>query len=241
MELEDPNDMYHISKYVDGSKKEAFSTVGFRARLTRNLFSYMLGTYLPAALMVVVSWISYLVAQDQVVGRLALLVMLTLIEINLMNSNDRKVIKTGKAMAVEIYTLVCMLIISLGIVEYNIILYLRSSMRKRTKKLLKLESEDSDDDSKEESVEQTKSEKSKKKSEASQTKLTKDDKGKSGQDKANQRSSNEMTDKEEEKDEEQGHFDTKKIDVWAGILFPAAFLLFNIAYWSYYGYQRMKD
>ncbi len=83
VDLEETKKTYQ-SKNEQGVVQEEYSTAGFKVKMARGYSVFLTRTYFPAALMVIVSFISYLIGQEEVVGRLALLVTLTLIEINIM-------------------------------------------------------------------------------------------------------------------------------------------------------------
>ncbi len=72
------------SRNEQGVVEERYSVIGFKVKMSRVYDIFLTRTYFPAALMVIVSFISYLIGQEEVVGRLALLVTLTLIEVNIM-------------------------------------------------------------------------------------------------------------------------------------------------------------
>lgn len=83
VDLEEAKKMYQ-SRNERGEVEEEYSVTGFKVKMVRGYAVYLTRTYFPSALMVIVSFISYLIGQEEVVGRLALLVTLTLIEINIM-------------------------------------------------------------------------------------------------------------------------------------------------------------
>merc|ERR1712147_10039 len=63
-----------------------FSLAGFEMTLERHFTSYIITYYLPSGLFVVVSWISFLIPPDIVPGRMALLITLFLVLVNIFNN-----------------------------------------------------------------------------------------------------------------------------------------------------------
>ena len=63
-----------------------FSVAGFEMVLERHLSHYLITYYLPSGLFVVVSWISFMVPPDIIPGRMALLVTLFLVLVNIFNN-----------------------------------------------------------------------------------------------------------------------------------------------------------
>ena len=62
-----------------------YSADGFKIRLRRRFLPYLLRVYVPCVLFVVISWLSFLIDPAMVPGRLALLVTLLLLLINMHN------------------------------------------------------------------------------------------------------------------------------------------------------------
>ena len=63
-----------------------YSVAGFELTLSRKMMHYIVTCYLPSGMFVVVSWISFLVPPDIVPGRMALLVTVFLVLINIFNT-----------------------------------------------------------------------------------------------------------------------------------------------------------
>ena len=64
----------------------AYAACGFQIRLVRKTMQYLVQVYLPSCMFVVVSWVSFLIKPEVVPGRMALLVTLFLVLINIFNS-----------------------------------------------------------------------------------------------------------------------------------------------------------
>ena len=60
--------------------------LSFLQNLSRHVMSYIITYYLPSGLFVLVSWISFLIPPDIVPGRMALLITLFLVLVNIFNS-----------------------------------------------------------------------------------------------------------------------------------------------------------
>lgn len=65
---------------------QRFSITGFRIILKRHSSKYLFIYYLPSTLFVITSWVSFLIPPEVVPGRMALLVTLFLVLINIFNN-----------------------------------------------------------------------------------------------------------------------------------------------------------
>ena len=65
------------------------SSTGIELLLTRNKLKYIPLYYLPSGLFVVVSWVSFLIPPEIVAGRMALLITLFLVLINIFSIVNR--------------------------------------------------------------------------------------------------------------------------------------------------------
>ena len=63
-----------------------YSVYGLEIRLARCVSPYLLNVYLPTAIFVVMSWVSFLIPTDVVPARIVLLVTLCLVIINTFNN-----------------------------------------------------------------------------------------------------------------------------------------------------------
>ena len=68
------------------ASNQTFSISGFNIILTRHYAKYLYIYYLPSALFVITSWVSFLIPPEVVPGRMALLVTLFLVLINIFNN-----------------------------------------------------------------------------------------------------------------------------------------------------------
>ena len=71
-----------ISLFVLGN----YSVYGLEIHLSRCVSPYLLNVYLPTAIFVVMSWVSFLIPTDVVPARIVLLVTLCLVIINTFNN-----------------------------------------------------------------------------------------------------------------------------------------------------------
>ena len=63
-----------------------FSMVGFRIALDRHSQKYFINYYVPSGIFVLASWVSFLIPPDVVPGRMALLITLLLVLINMFST-----------------------------------------------------------------------------------------------------------------------------------------------------------
>ena len=75
--------------YSTPSRVLNLSSTGIELLLTRNKLKYIPLYYLPSGLFVVVSWVSFLIPPEIVAGRMALLITLFLVLINIFSIVNR--------------------------------------------------------------------------------------------------------------------------------------------------------
>lgn len=100
-----------------------FSVAGFEMILHRHVSHYLITYYLPSGLFVVVSWISFVVPPDVIPGRMALLITLFLVLVNIFNTVTTNTPKAEGLTAIETWMLSCLLFVFGALVEYAIILF----------------------------------------------------------------------------------------------------------------------
>nr|XP_040571567.1 glycine receptor subunit alpha-2-like isoform X2 [Lepeophtheirus salmonis] len=116
-----------------------YSQTGFKIKLNRRRTPVLLQTYLPSGLFVVVSWISFIVPPEVVPGRMALLVTLFLVLVNIFNSVTANAPKSEGLTAVETWVVMCILHVFAVLAEYACILKIIQSERTQsTKRCIKL-------------------------------------------------------------------------------------------------------
>jgi len=109
-------------KTVFTGSSSNYSVYGFEIRLTRSLGPFILSIYLPSAMFVMMSWVSFFVPPDIVPARIVLLVTLCLVLINMFNFTTARIPVSNAVTAMEVWLLACMLLVFLSLVEYTIIL-----------------------------------------------------------------------------------------------------------------------
>ena len=82
------HDLPENERYYFGQTEDSgYVRYGFQIRLSRRLFPFILAYFLPSFLLVLNSFISFYIDPDVVPGRMALLITLVLMLINLSNSS----------------------------------------------------------------------------------------------------------------------------------------------------------
>merc|ERR1719422_602780 len=100
-----------------------YSLAGFEMILKRHVSHYIITYYLPSGLFVVVSWISFLVPPDVIPGRMALLVTLFLVLVNIFNNVTTNTPKAEGLTAIEAWMLACILFVFGALAEYAAVLF----------------------------------------------------------------------------------------------------------------------
>merc|ERR1719474_1372983 len=108
-------------RIVRGSSSN-YSAYGFEILLSRSLGPFILSVYLPSAMFVMMSWVSFFVPPDIVPARIVLLVTLCLVLINMFNSTTTRIPVSNAVTAMEVWLLACIILVFLTLVEYAIIL-----------------------------------------------------------------------------------------------------------------------
>ncbi|XP_040573179.1 glycine receptor subunit alpha-4 [Lepeophtheirus salmonis] len=100
-----------------------YSLTGFEMTLTRNMAKYLYIYYLPSGLFVGVSWVSFLIPPDVVPGRMALLVTLFLVLINIFNTITNVSPNVEGMTAISSWMIACMFFVFGALLGYAAILY----------------------------------------------------------------------------------------------------------------------
>jgi len=111
-----------IQKTVFSGSSSNYSAYGFEMHLSRSLGPFILSIYLPSAMFVTMSWVSFFVPPDIVPARIVLLVTLCLVLINMFNSTTARIPVSNAVTAMEVWLLACMTLVFLSLVEYAVIL-----------------------------------------------------------------------------------------------------------------------
>merc|ERR1712002_556564 len=110
-------------KVLDYGSLGNFSLSGFEMVLTRYVSTYIIAYYLPSGLFVIVSWISFLIPMDVIPGRMALLVIVFLLLVNIFNTVTTNTPKAEGLTAIEAWMLACILFVFGALIEYAAILF----------------------------------------------------------------------------------------------------------------------
>ena len=94
-----------------------FSLAGFEMVLSRYVSTYIITYYLPSGLFVIVSWISFLIPMEVIPGRMALLVTLFLVLVNIFNTVTTNTPKAEGLTAIEAWMLACILFVFGALIE----------------------------------------------------------------------------------------------------------------------------
>jgi len=132
IQIEDLPDHFAIVNLPSGS----YASCGFQVRIQRKQMQFVVQVYLPSFMFVIVSWVSFLVKPEVVPGRMAMLVTLFLVLINIFNSVREGAPISSRLNAVDLYLVVCIFFVFAALLEYAAILLL---LKKRRKPLMKLE------------------------------------------------------------------------------------------------------
>ena len=84
-----------------------YAACGFQVSMQRKQMQYQIQVYLPSFMFVVTSWVSFLIKPEVVPGRMALLVTLFLVLINIFNSVREQAPISSRLNAVDLYLVVC--------------------------------------------------------------------------------------------------------------------------------------
>jgi len=132
IQIEDLPQHFSIVDLPSGS----YASCGFQVRIQRKQMQFVVQVYLPSFMFVIVSWVSFLVKPEVVPGRMAMLVTLFLVLINIFNSVREGAPISSRLNAVDLYLVVCIFFVFAALLEYAAILLL---LKKKRKPLLKLE------------------------------------------------------------------------------------------------------
>jgi len=113
---------------------KSFSQTGFQVDMFRRRTPVLLQVYLPSGLFVIVSWISFIVPPEVVPGRMALLVTLFLVLVNIFNSVTGNAPKAEGLTAVETWVVSCIIHVFGVLAEYALILKIIQSEKRRDAK-----------------------------------------------------------------------------------------------------------
>merc|ERR1719189_2258563 len=114
-----------------------YSVTGVEMKLKRNMMKYLYIYYLPSGLFVVVSWVVFLIPPEVVPGRMAMLITLFLVLINIFNIVTSNSPNVEGMTAISAWMLVCIFFVFGALFGYAIFFGRRKKSclkRKRNKK-----------------------------------------------------------------------------------------------------------
>ncbi|CAG7832575.1 unnamed protein product [Allacma fusca] len=125
--------------FTTNTSSGSYSTIRFTVLLRRKLSYHLIQTYLPSALFIIVSWLSFLIPPESVPGRMACC-MTTLLTLTAMFAAVRQnTPNVSYVKALDIWMVVCIIFVFLTLVEYTVVLKLKSLKPKKKEKSPHLE------------------------------------------------------------------------------------------------------
>eukprot|EP00090_Calanus_glacialis_P024072 TRINITY_DN37374_c0_g1_i1.p1 TRINITY_DN37374_c0_g1~~TRINITY_DN37374_c0_g1_i1.p1 ORF type:complete len:266 (+),score=63.00 TRINITY_DN37374_c0_g1_i1:102-800(+) len=112
-----------------------YSVTGIEMRLSRHVLKYLYIYYLPSGLFVVVSWVGFLIPPEVVPGRMALLVTLFLVLINIFNNVTNVSPNTEGMTAISSWMLACIFFLFGALMSYASILYILLQQKLKKQKV----------------------------------------------------------------------------------------------------------
>ena len=107
-----------------------YAACGFTIFLTRMRMQNIIQVYLPTTMFVMVSWVSFLIKPEIIPGRMALLITLFLVLINIFNGVKADAPASKRLNAIDLYLVVCIFLVFAALAEYSIILYIQKKFKK---------------------------------------------------------------------------------------------------------------
>ena len=99
-----------------------FAVCGFNILLARNRVQILFQVYFVCILFVIVSWVSFIIQPQIVPGRMALLVTIFLVLINVFNEFKAHAPASKNLNAMDVYIIVCIGHVFLALIEYAVVL-----------------------------------------------------------------------------------------------------------------------
>ncbi len=100
-----------------------FSAVGFDILLERRMTPFLLNIYMPCTILVIVSWISFMIDTETVPARMGLLVTIFLVLTNVANGARAHAPGGGKATNIDVWLQVCQAFVACALFEYAFLLF----------------------------------------------------------------------------------------------------------------------
>ncbi|XP_038655278.1 gamma-aminobutyric acid receptor subunit rho-2-like isoform X3 [Scyliorhinus canicula] len=131
-----------IQKFHTTSKLAFYSSTGWYNRLyinftlRRHIFFFLLQTYFPATLMVMLSWVSFWIDRRAVPARVSLGITTVLTMSTIITGVNASMPRVSYIKAVDIYLWVSFVFVFLSVLEYAAVNYLTTVQEKNERKLL---------------------------------------------------------------------------------------------------------
>ncbi|XP_078594924.1 uncharacterized protein LOC144872521 [Branchiostoma floridae x Branchiostoma japonicum] len=122
-----------VQKYETGE----YPRLTIRFKLYRNIMYFILQTYLPATLLVVLSWVSFWINHEAVPARVALGITTVLTMTTFITSARDSLPKISYIKAIDVYCVMCFLFVFAALLEYAAVNYHSSVRQRREQKALK--------------------------------------------------------------------------------------------------------
>lgn len=232
------NERFRIERSRDDKIVGNYSVYGFRIQTERGITGFVFRTYFPSGIGVFVSWISFLIDQKAVAGRLALLVTLTLVEINIAKAISENNPPSEETTAIEIYALACLVSVVCALFEFALVIYKKSPLEQKRKERMPGYAD-------KKKISELKKVRKKKLNKEYMTPMDHDDIKRIEKriDEIEIRRKNEKLKKITRHTGKcwgfvKKHFDTNYIDICSICLFPTVFIAFNAVYWCYFLYHQ---
>ena len=115
------DDINYISTYTNIT----YSRAGFKFKFSRRFSPYFINWFCPTTILVLISWISFFIPPEIVPGRMALLVTIFLMMVNISNSANEKAPEAQGLTALDVWIWGCILFVAAALFEYAVLLKLK--------------------------------------------------------------------------------------------------------------------
>ena len=112
---------------------QTFSTAGFKLILDRHYTRYVTSYYCPSLLFVIVSWISFTIPPDIVPGRMALLITVLLVAVNLFGSEIQTQPPSQYPTYLNIWMMICIIFVCGALFAYALLMFQQKIKRVKYK------------------------------------------------------------------------------------------------------------
>ena len=107
-----------------------YSVVGFTLKLKRHFVKHILSYYCPSSIMVAISWISFITPPEAIPARMALLITVLLVLVNLLGTIIDKQPPSVTPTALVIWMSACIIFASGALIAYGVLLAKRQTWRR---------------------------------------------------------------------------------------------------------------